>query len=386
MISARSLQALSDNFEMSGYIKYLSVVSEYPGIEGTLYDQLVHGRLNTVWHPGGSVSGQMDIRMRAFHGDSVSKIPQYSEYIKDEYVFTNLDSTLWKGRKDTGYIQTDRLSLNYSKGNSEISVGRQRIAWGTSLVWNIIDIFNPKSVLDFDYEEKPGADSLRLQHYIGALSKVELSVRPGSGYKNSTAAGLYSTNLSGYDLFLILGARNNRWITGGAWAGSILDGGFRGEFLISQSPDRDASKDIYPKHVSGNTLFTSGKTSVSFVLSGDYTFENSFYIHSECLYNSNGKRNNAGILLKEAGDAGMLSPARWSLYQEFAFDISPLTRGTVYSIFNPDDHSHIIVPMLSRSLAANVDLLLIGFYPSGKPGTEFGVYGKSFNLRLKYSF
>jgi hypothetical protein len=380
------LWAQSSSYEITGYVKYLSSVSEYPGIEDNLYDQQVHTRINTTWYPSDSLKGEMDVRIRALYGDSIEEIPGFPEEIITNYDFTNLDSLMWDEEKSLGYGQIDRLWLDYTKNNLEITLGRQRIAWGTSLVWNVIDLFNPKSVLDFDYEEKPGADALRAQYYTGAVSKIELSVRPGNDSEHSTIAGLYSVNISGYDFYGIAGVRNNRWIVGGAWAGSILDGGFRGEVLISQAPDRDAARNNSYMTPSNESIFASHKTTASFVLSGDYTFSNTFYIHTECLYNSNGKIENAALFQQEASDAGMLSPARWSIYQEFAYDITPLTRATIFSIYNPDDHSLITVPMLTRSLSTNLDLLLIGFITSGKQNSEFGSYGNSITLRLKYSF
>ncbi len=380
------LWAQSPVYDISGYVKYLSSASDYPTLKGTLYDQLLHARINTAWYPSDSLRGEMDLRVRAFYGGSVEKIPRFSEEIKTNYDFTNLDTLMWDGKESLGYGQIDRLWLDYTRDNLELTAGRQRIAWGTALVWNVIDLYNPKSVLDFDYEEKPGADALRLQYYTGAVSKAELALRPGRTRQHDTVAGLYSVNVWGYDFYGIAGIRNNRWVTGGAWAGSILKGGFRGELLVSQSPDRDGSRDHSLPPVFGDSIFASHRTVASFVLSGDYTFANSFYIHSECLFNSNGKKEDAGLFQQEALDAGMLSPARWSIYQEFAYDITPLTRATLFGIFNPDDHSLIVVPMLSQSLRTNLDLLLIGFLPSGGQNSEFGVYGRSINLRLKYSF
>jgi hypothetical protein len=82
----------------------------------------------------------------------------------------------------------------------------------------------------------------------------------------------------------------------------------------------------------------------------------------------------------------MLSPARWSYYQEIAYDITPLTRASVYAIFNPVDHSSIAVPRLTYSITSNLDLLLIGQFSSGDLSSEFGMYPKSMTLRLKHSF
>ena len=122
-----------------------------------------------------------------------------------------------------------------------------------------------------------------------------------------------------------------------------------------------------------------------FVLS-DYTFPNTFYIHTEILYNNNGKTANTFLFLREASQLGMLSAARWSLYQEFAYDITPLLRGTLFGIINPDDKSFVVVPSLNYSIITNLDFFLIGMFFNGDQLTEFGEYGTTFYIRFKYSF
>lgn len=377
-----SAWAKISDVDISGYVKYLSSVSDVPAVDDDkLYDQLLHARINTAWYPTDTLSGEMDVRLRAFYGDSVEKISGFSDQVKTDHAFADLDAELWDETRSFGYGEIDRLWMGYTRGNLETTIGRQRIAWGTALVWNVIDLYNPKSVLDFDYEEKPGADAARVQYYTGAVSKVELVAQPEDTFKESIIAGLYATNAFEYDFFAVAGVREDRWVLGGAWAGSVLEGGFRGEVLVSQAPDRESSSEEFE-----NPMFTSDTPLVSVVLSGDYTFSNTLYLHSECLYNSAGKTGNAGSYWEEALSAGMLSPARWSIYQEVAYDITPLTRATLFGIFNPSDHSTIIVPMLTHSLTTNLDLLLIGQFANGDSNSEYGDYGKVFTLRLKYSF
>ncbi|MCK7521517.1 MAG: hypothetical protein MZV64_29475 [Ignavibacteriales bacterium] len=125
---------------------------------------------------------------------------------------------------------------------------------------------------------------------------------------------------------------------------------------------------------------------VSIALSGDYTLPNTFYIHTEILYNNNGKTSNTLLFQEEALLLGMLSAARWSAYQEFAYDITPLLRSTIYGIFNPDDKSFVVVPSLSYSIITNLDLYLICLFFDGEPLTQYGEYGTSFYARIKYSF
>ena len=61
-------------------------------------------------------------------------------------------------------------------------------------------------------------------------------------------------------------------------------------------------------------------------------------------------------------------------------------RGTIFGLFNPDDKSFVIVPSVSYSVVTNLDLLLLGMFFDGNPITEFGDYGSTLFIRLKYSF
>jgi len=373
-------------YSVNGYAKYLFSTTKSPLIVERLNDHLIHVRINTRWYPTESLQAALELRMRGFYGGSVQHVPQFLDQIKSHYDYVQLDNVLWNTKKSIGYAQIDRLWLDYSLDNLEITLGRQRIAWGTCLVWNVIDLFNPQSILDFDYEEKPGADALRIQYYTGAVSRIEFSVKPGKNKKSTIAAAFLSFNTAEYDLCGITGIRNNRWIFGGAWAGDILKAGFRGEFLVSDAPNKGAPDSYSNSSYFGTSFFKYDKPVVSAVLSGDYTFPNSFYIHSEVLYNSNGKVENAGVFYWEALQAGMLSPARWSLFQEFSYNIMPLIKGSVFGIFNPNDKSYIIVPQFNWSITANLDFTLIGFLASGAHFTEWGDYGNSVVVRFKYSF
>jgi len=383
---AIAASAQSSFYDVTGYVKYLFTTSKYPFFKDRLNDHLVHARINAHFYPTDQMMAAVEIRNRFFYGSSVEKIPNFIDLLKSHYEFSQMDAVLWDREKSIGYTQVDRLWLDYTTGNLQITLGRQRVAWGTALVWNVIDLYNPKSILDWDYEEKPGADAIRLQYYTGPVTKVEFTVKPGKKRENAIVSGLFSVNWSGYDLFGIAGIRQNRWIVGGAWAGNIKKGGFRGEFTVSEAPSKNSIAFNPFLSLFGASDFSSDKPVVSVVLSYDYTFPNSFYWLTEILYNSNGKTENTGLFQQAALQAGLLSPARWSFFQELAYDITPLTRATLFAIHNPNDKSSIIVPMLEHSLATNLDLSFVGFVTSGEHLTEFGDYGNSVFVRLKYSF
>lgn len=372
---------------INGYAKYLFTSCKNPETEIKLNDHLIHSRINMHWFPTSSLTTVIEVRLRGYYGDSIEEIPDFISSIKSDYDY-ELGTEIWQKKRTVSYGEIDRLYLDYSQAKYQITLGRQRVAWGTSLVWNIIDLFNPMSILDFDYEERPGMDALRFQYYSGDLSKLELVYKAGKNKYTQGYAGLFTINYWDYDFFILAAMYNNRKTLGGAWSGDIKGGGFRGEFKISEPPSKGDSTDypIYFMSLYGTDLTLYNHNVFSGVLSGDYTFSNSFYIHSEVLFNSNGKTDNTGFYWNQINETSMLSPARWSLFQEFAYDITPLLRGNLFLIYNPDDNSSLLAPSLKWSFITNLELLSILYVTSGQSETEFGDFGNSLFFRLKYSF
>jgi hypothetical protein len=347
--------------DVGGYLKYMfGYVSPVSG--GGYADHLLHARLNTAWHPLDELTGTLELRFRAFEGETVERSPDFVAGIRNTSLSGNLDHAFWKGSQSLGFGEVDRLSVAWSPPGASVSLGRQRIAWGTNLVWNPIDVFNPLSVLEFDYEERPPVDGVRAQWYTGELSKVEGAVKAGRTADQRIVAAMWSSNVRGYDFRFLGGQRGGTWFAGCAWAGDILGGGFRGEMIDAEG---------------GN---------ISGALSGDYTFPSSLYLHTELLYNRDGVRSGAGEFRVRAVQLGLLSPARFSVYQEIAADVTPLIRGTFFVILNPYDHSSVLVPSVSWNAAENFDVLGLLILARGAGGTEYGEYGKLVFVRLRYSF
>ena len=375
-------------FDYNGYAKYLFSSTKFPETTERYTDHLVHLRLNTKWYATNALTTALELRFRAFYGETVENTNNFVDLIKTPRDWVDLDAVLWNEKKTVGYLEVDRLWLDWLKNDFELTVGRQRIAWGTAWVWNPTDLFNPLNVLDFDYEERPGVDGVRVQYYTGAVSKIEAAFKPAKEKRNVVLAGLWNINAFNYDFNLIAGMRDSRWIFGGSWAGDIFTAGFRGEITVSQHLENTYVLFTFNNPAVEMPIpgFDTNKNIIVAVLSADYTFPNTFYIHTEVLYNNIGKTKNTFLYSQAASNLKMLSAARWSLYQEFAYDITPLLRGSLFGIFNPNDKSYVIVPSVSYSAFTNFDLLLIAQIFEGDRLTEFGEFGTSVYFRTKFSF
>lgn len=82
------------------------------------------------------------------------------------------EHALWRHR-------FDRLNVAWSPtGALELSVGRQAISWGTTQVFSPADPFPAFSPTDPFQVFRAGVDAARLRIYPGALSEIDIVVRP----------------------------------------------------------------------------------------------------------------------------------------------------------------------------------------------------------------
>ena len=116
--------------------------------------------------------------------------PSYSESIGSDQGLVDLSWNIHNEQSFFLNTTIDRLWFDFNYGKFQARVGRQRINWGQTLVWNPNDIFNAYSFFDFDYIERPGSDAVRLQYYPDFSSTIEIAVK--ADYEDDvTAAALY---------------------------------------------------------------------------------------------------------------------------------------------------------------------------------------------------
>ncbi len=378
ILGASFLAQGQEQWMMKGYVKGLSAMQTL-GDEGEIaLENTLHNRFDVNWYMSDKFTFTVGMRNRIIVGNNVRLIPGYGDYIARDNGYFDLS---WLWAEDDSWIgvtQLDRLMLDYTTGNLQITLGRQRINWGQTFVWNPNDLFNTYSYFDFDYEERPGSDALRIQYYLGMSSKLELSTSLNSD-KKLTSVGLYRFNTGGYDLQFLGGIYTETdYVLGGGWSGSIKGGGFSGEITYFHPMDREEDPD----------------SEITATIHYDYTFRSSLNLQFEALYNGFGQEDLAsgiGDLVFQDLSPKNLFPTQLAFFGSGAYDVTPLFRVMLAGIYGPEGNFYYVGPTLIYSLSNTMELTGVGqFYSSDEVFDEDGepliTTGAALFVRFKWSF
>ncbi len=363
-------------FELDGYIKYMQTAS-FTDVE-TYWntDNLIHNRLDFSYYPAEWIDVKLSVRNRFFYGQQVSGLYYpgignvYADMIDKNTGFADLSWNYLENRSFFFNTSIDRAFVEIQKGKWNITAGRNRINWGQTFVWNANDIFNAYSYFDFDYEEKPGSDALRVQYNLGYASRLDFATAVNND-TSITAAGLYSFNKFNYD-FQVMGGlfRSDDFVAGFGFTGNLFNGSFRGEASYFHPMD--------------NLTDTSGVVSAS--VGYDYVFKNAIMVQGEVLFNTSAKKDagfNIADFYQMQLSAKNLSFARFSAFLMMAYPLSPLVNISVSAMYSPQNNFVFAGPSVSVSMADNfmIDFNVQAFYSdipvvSGGKGTYAFLRGR----------
>ncbi len=323
------------------------------------------------------MKASVQLRNRFFYGDYIHNIDGYDRMLDMDNGWVDLNKNVINEDKFLLNMAIDRMWLQYSLGNFEVTAGRQRINWSQTYAFNPNDIFNTYSFFEVDYPERPGTDALRLSYYPNFASTAEAAVSIDSANR-VTAAGLYRFNKWGYDFQVLGGILSQRdYVAGFGWSGNIKGAGFRGEASYFHPK-------INFKDTAGTFL-----TSLSF----DYMFNNSLYVQLEGLYNQLEKGGNLNFLqvLSQPLTPKMLSFTKYTILANGSYPITPLWNSGLSFIYYPKINAVFFGPSIDYSASNNLTLSVIwqtffGEFPNPltmeeeKKAFHFGYF------RVKYNF
>jgi hypothetical protein len=357
---------------INGYIKEMPSVQMNENFIDPIFSNLVHNRINLRLNIPSGFHFVAEGRNRLFTSEMIRNLSVASQMFGFDPGLVDM-SWVWLHEGPwLGHSMVDRLYTDWRKNDWQIRAGRQRINWGINLVSNPNDLFNTYSFFDFDYEERPGADAIRIQRYMGSMSRVQLAVSPSKNSREMVAASMLNLNHLNYDFQMLVGYYRNRAALGLGWAGHIKGAGFKGEatwfYDLEKIPETDR----------GNLVAAIGF---------DYMFGTGTFGVAELLYNGGFNRTSTDVVLITQP----LQPDN-IMFSEYAITLSaqhPFSRvvgGGLSIMLLPDIEAFFVMPSLTWSLMTNLDIQILAQIFKGSTGSIFENSGTAGFFILQYAF
>jgi hypothetical protein len=372
LVAQSDSAAKASSWQIRGYVKNMQVWSFSDENNSLLSGGFFHHRLQVRWESRGGWSLQGDARNRLFYGEWVRAQPFLPEQLDQDNGLFDLSFVPVKRPALAGSVIIDRLYGQYRHGPLQLRLGRQRINWGMALTWNPNDWFNAYNFLDFDYEERPGNDALRVQYQTGGFGNLELALSPGRDPARWIGALRFGSHTGRFDWQALAGVYRSQLALGAGWAGDVGQMGFKGELSLFQPLQPD-----------------SLETALSATLSLDYMTSDQLFLTGGLLINTNGRGSATDLLrLSQTNlSPANLMPGKLSFLAAATYPFTPILNGGLTTVYSPNGHLLIAVPTLGWSVAENFDLDLVGqLFWLEEPGSRFGNAGNGVYLRGRWSY
>jgi len=367
-----------------GYFKTLATLTGRGASEK--WDGAARLRLKTEASYRDRLTAVLHYEVAAIFGESL-KNPQTREMLS-----ANPDDFLdlsWVARAPDDAIfrhSLDRAYISLSLESFTLTLGRQRIAWGTAWFVSPTDLFNPFNPTEIDKEEKTGVDAALLEVPLGDYTSLSFVYAPSSSRDNSSYAARFSTNLFDYDVSLLAGRFRGNDVFGFDFAGQIGGVALYGEcaYFVEDKKDRyyvtDASSPF------GMDEKTSRSDYVRAVIGAQYIFPNTFFLMAEYYYNGKGEAEKSDYNFSALYRGEETSLAQNYAFARLGYEITPLLKGDFSTLFNIDDTSALFAPSLEYSITENTFMAIGAQFGAGASDSEYGSRPDLYYLELRYYF
>jgi hypothetical protein len=155
-------------------------------------------------------------------------LPDLPVFQRQEHL--DLRHTFRDERNSRGDVFVDRAYAFWLAGSStRVTIGKQRISWGTGFVFSPMDIFGPLPPQDIFTPERRGVDALRVQHRAGR-ARLE-GVYAFLDEERRAAAARAAFTINTFDTALSGGRLVGAGFYGAETSGGIGSFGLRAEYL-----------------------------------------------------------------------------------------------------------------------------------------------------------
>ncbi len=317
---------------------------------------------------------------------------------------------------DRQFLDNAFVKLSFSK--FDLTVGKQQISMGTGYVWNPVDVFNRKDIVDPTYEQ-PGHNAIRLDIPLGSKWGITSVYAPTDDWKANDFLLKLKGNLGHFD-FSILGIQKQwkftdarivdfinqefyqlptkRQILGLDFAGELFGLGIWGEAGYNRISIDENDWHEY-EHRLAELSYTSDspkfpmnlkKNYWEWVAGLDYTFDSQTYVMAEFYQNNFAKDDYQTYRFNDWMQyflAETKTITRNQLYAMLQHPVTDLLTASISGIYSFSDESSAIFPMMVYNVFEDVDLTIIGNFYLGKEGTAYAKnLGNGFLARVRVYF
>ena len=196
------------------------------------------------------------------------------DLVDAEWTIVSDDRVAWRHLFYRGYVQL-------TKGGLDLTVGRQRIAWGVGRLWNPIDRFNAIPPLAVQSDQTQGIDSVDARWSFDGFDFVEAVYAPGGSSDESRYALRWHGVVRDTDLSVMGGVLEQAPTVGMDLARNLGGAAVRLEAVYT-----DPRQKVWKVDESRRRRLDDF---VQLVAGVDYTFDvaNGLYVLAEHLYNGN---------------------------------------------------------------------------------------------------
>lgn len=285
--------------------------------------------------------------------------------------YLDLDSVLVQENSFTLEHGLDRAQVRWLTDRLEVSVGRQAVTWGSSLIWTPTDLFAGFSPTEIDRDEKLGVDVIRTlwtpegERYVDLIFEpLDESAPYQMKWEESSLAARAGASVGEYEISALGGQVAGDGVVGADFTGYARDAGLRGEVVYSHVRESD-QRDYWRA-----------------VISIDYGFAAAWnpYVAAEYFYNGLGTDDPDDYverLSESSVQRAFVRGNAFNLGRHYLGNIVQVTPSALWALqattlINLVDGSVQEFATATRSLFENMDLQVgvnVGIGPSG---TEFG--------------
>ena len=304
--------------------------------------------------------------------------------------YFDLETVHGENERLSSKLQVDRLNLHGEAGSVQWSLGRQPIGFGRISLFSPLDVIAPFPPDVLDSDVRPGVDAVRLNRYFGLAGQLGGVFVLGDEGRHNSALLTFGENYREVDAVGLAGRLRGRTMAGLGLGGELGDLGLKAE--ASWYRGRDVGE-------------VGGDLRESFVVAafeGWYRFDSGLVLIGQYLYNGIGS-DDPGDYPLVAVSAPVVEGLGYLLGRHYlllgpSYQLHPLIQLEGLVIYNADDGSSLLRPLLSVSLADNLQLDLFWALSRGKKErldpltglpevrSEFGSAGDSGGLLLRWYF